>query len=149
MDSSVVRQFLQSLLNGAYPDVYSLNTLNIGAIFNYLSTLAENNDITPEQLLTDPKYVQFLQESMQGFKDVINLFKGWEEMPAEEFQSSLSDVYDGDNVDELPAQDMIVTKSFVDYISEETEIPSDDLLSDKSYASTLKTAVSEFTKSLS
>lgn len=148
MDSKIVRQFLESILKGEEPGLFSINSLNLGIMFSYLSDYATENGITVEQLLSDSSNADLLKKALSGFSNVISLYKGWEDMDPEQFQENLSNIYDGYKVDELPIEDVVVSRSFVDYVSQESEIPPDDLLTDKTYASTLQEAIKQFTKCL-
>ena len=149
IDSKVVLQFLESILKGQSPDIFSLNPLNLGIIFSYLETVAEKNGITVNELLTNPKYASLLRDTLSDFSNVYNMFKDYEEKKPEELQELLSNLYDGDVEKSVPDENIIVTRSFVDYISKESDIPYDELLSDNSYAPTLQKAVTEFSKALS
>ena len=150
MDSKVVLKYLKSLLTGKTDtEVFGLNSLNLGIIFSYLEEVAAANNISVEQLLSDVSHAGLLKNTLSDLHNVIQLFNSWENMSPEEFQSSLLKLYDGDQTEALPQEDVFVARSFVDYISQESEIPDSDLLTDKSYASTLQKAAQQFTKTMS
>jgi hypothetical protein len=146
MDSKLVRQYIESLLKGESPDVFELNPLNIGIIYSYLMRMAAQNGITVEELLADPKYTSLLKTILSRFSNVVDLLKGWENLTPEEFQKNLLTIYDGDEVGDLPQEDIDVIRAFVDYIAEETEIGYEELLTDTTYAETLKDAAMQFGK---
>ena len=146
MDSKTVRMYIEGLLKGENPEVFELNPLNLGIVYSYLMQIAQENGITVEELLNNPKYSELLRKVLGKFKNVVDLLKGWEELPAEEFQANILKMYDGDGTFDLPQEDMDVMKSFVDYISEETGIYYEELLTDTTYAETLKDAALQFGK---
>lgn len=146
LDSKAVRKYIESLLKGEHPDVFELNPLNIGVIYSYLMQIAAENGITVEELLSDPKYTSLLKDVLGRFSNVIDLLKGWEELTPEEFQANILKIYDGDEVSDLPEEDIDVIRAFVDYVAEETGIDYEELLTDSTYAETLKDAALQFAK---
>ncbi len=149
LDSTIVRQYVEKLLKGGDPDVFDLNPMTLGIMYKYLDQIAKENNITVEQLLEDPQYSELLKTTLAKFKNIVDLFGGWEDLSPEEVQEYLLKLYDGDEVYELPDEDVEIVRSFVDFITEETEIPYEDLLMDPSYAETMKDAVMSLGKSAS
>ena len=134
------------MLKGQSPDVVELNPLNLGIVYRYLSKFAAQNGISVEALLNNSKNSELLKTALGNFDNVVDWIKGWEEKPSQDVQKDLLKLYNGDEVADVPQENLDVVKSFVDYISEETDIHYEDLLNDTTYADTLKDAAVQFGK---
>ena len=53
---------------------------------------------------------------------IIDLVKGWEDLPPEEFQEQLKSFYLGDVSEEFPNQDIDATRAFVDYLADDCDV---------------------------
>ena len=148
LDSSVVRLLLDYILKGNSPEIFDLNTLNLGIMYSYLEGIAEANNISLKGLLEKPENSQLLRDTLSQFDNVIDLIKGWELLDPEDFQSQLKDFYLGDVSEEFPSEDIAATRAYVDYLSEECDVYYEDFLNDTSYAETLKEGAIQFGKSL-
>ncbi len=146
MDSTVARMFIAAMLKKGGYELFALNDLNVGILFNYLTSIAEKNGITVEQLLNDPQYSDLLKSAMSDCEEAAHLYDGWENLSGEEVQSNLLEVYNGDIPSELSSSNVGVTNEFVDTISGQSDIPYEELLTDPSYADVLKDATSEFAR---
>ena len=148
LDSSAVRLLLESILKGSSPEIFELNTLNLGVTLTYLADIADQNGITIQDLLENEKYSSLLKSSLTEFDDVVELIKGWEDQTPEEFQKQMKQFYFGDVSTEFPDQDILVTRTFVDYLADASNAYYEDLLDDTSYASVLKDGALELGKAL-
>ena len=148
LDSSAVRLLLGSILKGNIPEIFELNTLNLGVTLTYLADIADQNGITITDLLENEKYSSLLKSSLTEFDDVVELIKGWEDQTPEEFQKQMKQFYFGDVSTEFPDQDILVTRTFVDYLADASNAYYEDLLDDTSYASVLKDGALELGKAL-
>lgn len=148
LDSSAVRLLLESILKGSIPEIFELNTLNLGVTLTYLADIADQNGITIQDLLENEKYSSLLKSSLTEFDDVVELIKGWEDQTPEEFQKQMKQFYFGDVSTEFPDQDILVTRTFVDYLADASNAYYEDLLDDTSYASVLKDGALELGKAL-
>lgn len=146
MDSKAVRQVIEDMFKGEYPEVFELNPLNLGIVYRYLENVAKENGITLEQLLSDPQYAELLKTTLADFKNIVELVKGWENLSSEEFQANLLKLYDGNETADLPKSDVPMVRALVDYLSEQVGVKYDELLTDTSYADTLKEATEQFAK---
>lgn len=144
-DSKVVRKLLKNILNGKHPEIFALDDVNKAAMVKYLKSVAERKNMSYEDLLKDEK---LLKETMAELDDVADLVKGWEKLSPEKFQEQLKSFYYGDVSKEFPDQDIYVTRSFVDYLSNECDVSYDELLTDNRYAKTLKEGAQSFGKAL-
>ena len=149
LDSSVVRLLLEYILKGNSPEIFDLNTLNLGIIYSCLDDVAKNNNLTIDELINNSKNAQILKEGLSQFDDVIDLIKGWEELSNEDFQEQLSAFYYGDVSEEFPTHDITTTRNYVDYLADACDVSYEELLTDNSYAETLKEGAIEFGKALS
>lgn len=149
LDSSIVRLLLDYILKGNSPEVFDLNTLNLGIVYSLLGDVAKQNGISVQDLMTKPEYSQLLRDTLSEYDAVVDLIEGWEELSPEDFQEQLRTFYFGDEVSsEFPDQDITVTREYVDYLAEACDVYYEDFLNDKSYAETLKEGAKEFGKSL-
>lgn len=148
MDSSVVRLLLDYILKGNCPEVFDLNTLNLGIMYSYLEGIAEANNISVQELLEKSENSQLLKDSLSQLDNVIDLVKGWELLDPENFQEQLRDFYLGDVSEEFPNVDVVATRAYVDYLSEECDVYYEEFLNDTSYAETLKEGAVQFGRSL-
>ena len=148
LDSSVVRVLLEYILNGNSPEIFDINTLNLGIVYSIFEDTAEEYGITVDELLSDPKYTDVLKDKLTSFGSVIDLVKGWEELSNEDFQEQLKSFYYGDVSEEFPDEDITTTRSYVDYLAQACDVYYEDLLNDASYAETLKEGAVQFGKSL-
>ena len=145
-DSQIVRETFQAIMKGEHPQIFDINTLNLSIVYAHLSEIANQNGITLEQLLSDPKYSELLKTSLRGFEDVVKLFKEWSSLSAEECQAMLLKLYDGDGIDKIPITAVSVVRTFAGTIAEETKIAVEELLTDTKYAEVLKQGVEELGK---
>ncbi len=149
LDSSVVRVLLEYILNGNSPEIFDLNTLNLGIVYSILEETAQEYGILINELISNPKYTSILKDKLSSFGNVIDLIKGWEDLSNEDFQVQLRAFYYGDVSEEFPDEDVSVTRAYVDYLAEACDVYYEDLLNDSSYAETLKEGAIQFGKSLS
>lgn len=140
------RQVIEALFNGEFVDVFLINPLNISVVYNYLQHIAEENGITVEELLNNPEYANLLSESLQGMKEVIDLFMSWEELTPEQFQENLLNIYDGNGIEEIEERAVKNVRTFIDTLCEKTDIGYEELLTDNEYAETIKQASTEYGK---
>lgn len=148
LDSRTVRLLLKYILHGNSPEIFDLNTLNLGVMYSYLEGVAKTNGLTMEQLLTDSKNTGLLRSALQECDNVVELIKGWEDLSSEEFQEQLKEFYYGDVSEEFPDSDITVTRAYVDFLAEECDVYYEDFLKDSSYAETLKEGAVQLGKSL-
>lgn len=148
LDSKKVRALFAYILSMDYPDVFNSNSLNLGITYSYLEKIAEENGIEVNDLLNKKENQNLLKESLSKYDNVIELIKGWENLPAEEFQDQLKSFYLGDVPEEFPNEDIIATRAFVDYLAKECDVSYEEFLNDSSYASTLKDGAVEYGKSI-
>ncbi|MBR1386335.1 MAG: hypothetical protein IJ568_05855 [Bacilli bacterium] len=140
------RIVIEALFKGEFVDVFLINPLNISIVYNYLQYIAEENKITVEELLNNPEYANLLRESLEGMKEVVDLFMSWEELTPEQFQENLLNLYDGNGIEELEDRTVNNVRTFVDTLCEKTDIGYEELLTDNEYAETIKQAASEYGK---
>lgn len=147
-DPQTVRILFNQILKGERPEVFAINNANLGIIYKYLLNIAQENNMSVEELLSGPKNQKLLQDTLGQFKNVVELFKGLENTTPEEFQKSLLNMYDG-NVDasKIAKESVTIVRNMIDFISEETGIYYEQLLTDTGYAKTLKAGVMDFAKS--
>ena len=148
LDSSIVRLLLDYILKGNSPEVFDLNTLNLGIVYSILEETAKENGISVQELLSNPKYTDLLRDKLGSFDNVIDLIKGWEDLSNEDFQDQLKSFYYGDVSNEFPDEDILTTRAYVDYLAEACDVYYEDLLNDASYAETLKEGAVQFGKAL-
>ena len=149
LDSKIVRLLFLSILNLDYPELFNINSLNLGITYAYLEKIAQENGITVDDLLNNDEYKDILKVTLSKFDNVIELIKGWENLSPDEFQAQLKSFYLGDVSEEFPDEDILATRVFVDYLAEECDVSYEEFLNDSSYASTLKDGAVEYGKSLS
>lgn len=147
LDSSKVRQIFLNILNIEYPEIVDINSLNLGITHSFLEKIADENHITVEDLLNKAEYQNLLKDSLSKYDNVIDLIKGWENLSSEDFQEQLKSFYLGDVPEEFPDEDILATRSFVDYLADECDVSYEEFLTDSSYADTLKDGAIEFGKS--
>lgn len=148
LDSSSIRQLFLNMLNGDYPELFDINTLNLEIMRSYLEKIAEENGITVDELLNDEKYQDLLKDTLSKYDNVIDLIDGWEDLGAQEFQDQLKSFYLGDVPEEFPNEDILATRSFVDTLANECDVSYEEFLNDVSYADTLKDGAIEYGKSM-
>jgi len=148
MDSKVVRLLFARILSMDYPEVFNANTLNLGIAYSYLEKVAEENGISVDDLLNKKENQSLLKETLSKYDNVIDLIKGWENLPADEFQEQLKSFYLGDVPEEFPNEDINATRSFVDYLANECDVSYEEFLNDSSYADTLKDGAVQYGKTL-
>lgn len=146
-DSKIVQKSLSSIMSGNDSEIFNLNSLNLGIIKKRLENVANANDITINQLLTDDKYTNILKEALGEFEDVSQQLIKWDDMEPEEYQKKLLSVYDGDQIDDVKSNTINIIRDFTDYISDATDIVPEELLVQTKYADVMKKATQEFAKS--
>lgn len=145
-DSEIVRVTLLDIMGGKYPDVFSLNPMTLGIVYDYLNYIAEENDITVSELLNNSKYEEILRDALNDFEKAEKMLEGWDTLDSEEYQEKLLNNYDGAGIGKEDEKAVDIVRNFVEYLSEETNITSEDLLTDKDYSQTLKKAGTELAK---
>ena len=148
LDSQVVRLLLEYILKGNSPEIFDLNTLNIGIMFSCINDIAKENGLTFDELINNSKNSGILRENLAKYSDVVDLIQGWEDLSNDDFQTQLKAFYYGDVSEEFPEQDVIATRQYVDYLAAACEVSHDELLNDSTYAETLKEGAVQFGKSL-
>lgn len=148
-DSIVSRVLFNKIMNGEYPEVFDLNPLNMGIIYKYLTDVANKNNIGIDELLSNEKNAELLKDTLSQFEDVKDILIGWDDLSAEEYQSKLLDVYDGNGVGDKKVSSIEILRTFVGYIDDESNVSSEELLTQTQYADTMKKAAQEFGKSSS
>ena len=146
-DSKIVQKSLASIMSGNDSEIFNLNSLNLDIIKKRLENVANANDITINQLLTDDKYTNILKEASGEFEDVSQQLIEWDDMEPEEYQKKLLSVYDGDQIDDVKSNTINIIRYFTDYISDATDIVPEELLVQTKYADVMKKAAQEFAKS--
>lgn len=146
-DSKIVQKSLAAIMSGNDSEIFNLNSLNLGIIKKRLENVANANDITINQLLTDDKYTNILKEASGEFEDVSQQLIEWDDMEPEEYQKKLLSVYDGDQIDDVKSNTINIIRDFTDYISDATDIVPEELLVQTKYADVMKKAAQEFAKS--
>lgn len=146
-DSKIVQKSLASIMSGNDSEIFNLNSLNLDIIKKRLENVANANDITINQLLTDDKYTNILKEALSEFEDVSQQLIKWDDMEPEEYQKKLLSVYDGDQIDDVKSNTINIIRDFTDYISDATDIVPEELLVQTKYADVMKKAAQEFAKS--
>ena len=146
-DSKIVQKSLASIMSGNDSEIFNLNSLNLDIIKKRLENVANANDITINQLLTDDKYTNILKEALGEFEDVSQQLIKWDDMEPEEYQKKLLSVYDGDQIDDVKSNTINIIRDFTDYISDATDIVPEELLVQTKYADVMKKAAQEFAKS--
>lgn len=146
-DSKIVQKSLASIMSGNDSEIFNLNSLNLDIIKKRLENVANANDITINQLLTDDKYTNILKEASGEFEDVSQQLIEWDDMEPEEYQKKLLSVYDGDQIDDVKSNTINIIRDFTDYISDATDIVPEELLVQTKYADVMKKAAQEFAKS--
>lgn len=146
IDSEVLRNNLQQILQGKVPSVFEINPLNLGIIYCYLEKVAKENGITVDELLNNEKYSALLKKTLASFENAKDLFKLWDKLPADEYQATLLQFWDGNEVSSEKEDAVEIVRSFVRYISDETGVDAGELLTDSVYADVLKRAGEEFGK---
>lgn len=146
-DSEIVRVTLLDIMSGKYPDVFSLNAMTVGVMYDYFRYIALKNGITVEELLNNPEYLELLRKSVKDFEEASKMLGGWDELDSEKYQEKLLDTYDGNGIGDENQDAVEIVRRFADYISNETNIPAEELLTDKEYSQTLKKAGEEVAKS--
>lgn len=145
-DSKVVMTTLLSIMKGENPEIFDLNSLNLGVVYSYLEKIALEHKITVEELLSNPLYSDLLKDSLSSFEDTKDLLKDWESLSSEDYQKKLLDTWDGNEVADVSKSAMDVVRDFVGYISDETSVDTEELLVDTKYADVMKQAGQEFSK---
>ena len=146
-DSKIVQKSLASIMSGNDSEIFNLSSLNLDIIKKRLEDVANANDITINQLLTDDKYTNILKEALGEFEDVSQQLIKWDDMEPEEYQKKLLSVYDGDQIDDVKSNTINIIRDFTDYISDATDIVPEELLVQTKYADVMKKAAQEFAKS--
>ena len=147
LDSKIVRQLLEYILKGNSPEIFDLNTLNLGITYTYLDEIAKQHNMSVQDLIGKTENAKILRDELAKFGDVVDLIKGWEELSNEDFQEQLKTFYYGDVSEEFPDQDVTVTRAYVDYLAKACDVGYEEFLNDSSYAETLKEGAIEFGKS--
>jgi hypothetical protein len=146
---------LRSVVKGEHPEIFEVDALDTGITFAYLENIASANDITVQALLSDSQYTSLLKTELKKFDNVVDMISGWENLDTSAFQSQLRQVYQGDEVDGIPDENIDSIRSMMDFISDavtdsanspDVSITSEDLLTGEEYAETLKEAAQRFGK---
>ena len=133
--------------------VEGLNPTNLGGIYSYLTLVAQNNNISVEDLLNDPKNSEILKGALSDYEEVGELLLSIDDLSPENYQKQLNDMYNGNLYEGqnkvMTASSIDIIKSYVDHISQESGIKVEDLLTNTDYASALKEGTQEFAKASS
>ncbi len=148
VDSDVLRLLLKDIMSGNRPELFNINPLNLGVVYTYLKSIANENNITIEELLNKDKYSDLLRDALSNFEDVAKFLDEIKDLSSEEYQATLLKIYDGDGIGDMTDSTVGIIREYIDYLSTESEISVEELLTDTKYADVLKTAGEEFKDSV-
>lgn len=148
-----MEKFMDHLMNGQYPEVCGITPLTAKTMKDYLSAIAEANGITVEELLTDPKYADYLKQEIANFaasqKEVESILM----LDDNSLQAFLLGIYDGDNVTlngvAISENTATIIKVYLNNLATSLGINVETLLTDPMYKEILRKAMNDLNKYLS
>lgn len=123
--TDISQKLLQNILYGGSPEIIGLDENTSITVKKYLEMVAQNNNISVQQLLTDENYSSLLKDSLGSFGNVAEYVNTLDE-------SSITDellaVYDGNQTEKVTASEVSILRSFIDQLATSNNTDSETLL---------------------
>lgn len=146
-NSIVSRILLYDIMRGKRADIFDLNSVNLGVMYEYLNKVAMENNITFSDFISKEQHTDLLKNTLSQLEDCKNVIKSWDSLSVEDYQTKLLNVYDGDGIGDMKENTVGVLRTFVKYLEDKSGVSSEEMLTQTKYADTIKSAVQEFGKS--
>ena len=123
------QELLRDIFIGKQESIVGLDSLTKEVIVNKLNDIAATNNTTISNLLSNESNANLIRAELND-KDIINNLKS---ISRENMKSQLSNIYDGDGVDNYKSKTLKTLKDYMDKASEKNNMSIEDYLeSDKS-----------------
>lgn len=143
-DSTVIQKLLNSIVNGSQSNVVGLDNETVLAMKEYLATIANNNEITFEEFITNESYSSEVKTALKEFGSVYDYVSSLND---ENLQESFGNIYDGNNVGNQSSGVINSLRFYISAVSDNNNISSEELLFNKDNSSILKSGVNNLGKS--
>lgn len=148
-----MEKFMEHLLDGQYPEVCGITAVTAKTMRDYLLAIAEANGITIEELLSDPKYADYLKQELANFaasqEEIANILM----LDNASLQELLLGIYDGDSVTlngvPISEETINIIRVYLDNLALSLNISVETLLTDPQYQEILRKAMNDLNKYLS
>lgn len=139
-DTSISQKILANIFQGNNPEIMGLNDNIKNVIKVYLGMVAENNNISLQQLLSDANYNTLLKDTLSNFGNLPNYLGTLND---ENMGNSLLDVYDGNGIGDMGSGEVSIVRSFIDASAQTNNSDVESMLSN---AASIKGEVSNLGK---
>lgn len=123
-DTSISQVILANILAGNIKEVIGFNDNITNTVKTYLSKVAESNNITIEELLQDTNYSETLKNTLTSFDSIPNQL----ESIKENIDSSLLDIYDGNQVENMTTEEVSIIREFIEIQAESNNTSAEEML---------------------
>jgi len=123
--TNISQKILQNIFYGQTPEIIGLDENTSITVKKYLEMVAQNNNISLQQLLTEENYSNLLKDSLGTFGNVAEYVNTLDE-------SSITDellaVYDGNQTEKVTASEVSIMRNFIDQLATSNNTDSETLL---------------------
>ncbi|MBR4261289.1 MAG: hypothetical protein IKQ33_05005 [Clostridia bacterium] len=113
-DPAKTQELLKNIFTGKEATVVGLDSLTKNVVINKLNTLAASNNTTVEDLLSKEENAALIRKELSGYSDIASKLKS---ISRENMKSQLSNIYDGDGVDDYSGSTLKTLKDYIDVAS--------------------------------
>ncbi|MBR4261286.1 MAG: hypothetical protein IKQ33_04990 [Clostridia bacterium] len=113
-DPVKTQALLKNIFTGKEATVVGLDSLTKNVVINKLNTLAASNNTTIADLLSKEENAALIRKELSGYSDIASKLKS---ISAENMKSQLSNIYDGDGVDDYSGSTLKTLKDYIDAAS--------------------------------
>lgn len=108
---NISQKLLADIFNGKNPEIIGLNDNIKNTLKTYLNTIANNNNITLNQLLTDVTYDSLLKSSLANFNGLPAYLSSIDD---DNVINTLLNIYDGNNIGNMNQEQTTIIRDFLD-----------------------------------
>lgn len=124
-DPKIIQEQLNSIFKGQNSKAIGLTDTTKLTIKNYLTSIAQNNNMTISELVNNESNSSILKGALKELNSVSSCIKAINEK-----KLTALDVYDGNIIDELKDTAVNVVRDHIDVVAEGASISSETLLTD-------------------
>ena len=133
---------LRQIFTGQQTDVMGLNEISKESVKALLRNIANENNISADDLLSKKENVSKIREGLKGYKDIVGNLKS---IKTESIREKLVSIYDGEGIGNYSTGSIVIMRNYTDIASGTYKLDVDEYLASEKaatdFASYGKTAV--------
>ncbi len=106
-DDDITQKILSEVFMGKNKEMFGINNMTSKTIKNYLTSIAENNDVSLKKLLSDSKYEKDVREAITDYE---NAAKYVDNIKSTDQKTEYLKIYDGDSIERVESSTMDIVR---------------------------------------